>query len=118
MTTHRLRQHVYPAMRTIYRQIRILNYRLVFFATETLAKAGFGFECPSCHNHTQGNRRQIVGLERDFDQNSKHITGTMDNCESLLNFHQLDADNDGVGDLCDDTPGCGGCGQPACETEC
>ena len=82
MTTHRLRQHVHPAMRTIYRQIRILNYRLVFFATETLAKAGFGIEFPSCHNHTQGNRRQIVGLQRDFNQNSKHITSTIDNCET------------------------------------
>jgi hypothetical protein len=25
---------------------------------------------------------------------------------------------DGIGDVCDPTPGCGGCGQPACEQQC
>ncbi len=41
-----------------------------------------------------------------------------DNCPSNCNVDQLDADNDGEGDVCDGTAGCGGCGQPACESEC
>ena len=30
----------------------------------------------------------------------------------------MDADNDDIGDVCDDTPGCGGCGGVSCEQEC
>ena len=44
------------------------------------------------------------GIENDFD-----------NCPNTWNSEQLDADTDGTGDLCDNDPGCGGCGQPACE---
>ena len=41
-----------------------------------------------------------------------------DNCPSTCNPQQLDADNDGIGDRCDWNPGCGGCGEPACEESC
>jgi len=34
------------------------------------------------------------------------------------NSQQKDADSDGVGDVCDPSPNCGGCGQPACEQQC
>ncbi len=46
------------------------------------------------------------------------IPDGVDNCPHNCNFDQLDADGDGLGDVCDGTPGCGGCGQPACEQSC
>jgi len=51
-----------------------------------------------------------------FDDDA--IFETEDNCPDKCNTNQQDADNDGIGDVCDETPGCGGCGQSACEIEC
>jgi hypothetical protein len=42
----------------------------------------------------------------------------IDNCPSVYNPNKLDADGDHIGDCCDPEPGCGGCGQPACDTVC
>jgi hypothetical protein len=52
------------------------------------------------------------------DSDSDGIPDCADNCPAKCNVNQLDADGDGIGDVCDTTPGCGGCGAPQCEQQC
>ena len=59
-----------------------------------------------------------VACEISCDIDNDGISILIDNCPSNCNINQTDADNDNIGDVCDPDPGCGGCGLPACETEC
>ena len=58
----------------------------------------------------------LPACEVSPDKDGDGIANASDNCPNTCNPRQLDADGDGIGDVCDSTPGCGGCGLPACET--
>jgi hypothetical protein len=51
------------------------------------------------------------------DTDADGVVDVDDNCPDVCNPQQLDGDSDGIGDLCDSTPGCDGCGTPECETD-
>jgi len=57
---------------------------------------------------------EMPGGDTDCDG----IADSEDNCTDTYNSDQLDEDSDGIGDLCDETPGCGGSGEPVCEVDC
>jgi hypothetical protein len=70
-----------------------------------------------------GNRSEaIVTIRVDtsgLDTDSDGIPDSSDNCPDNCNTQQLDADEDGIGDVCDPDDGCDGCGAgPICEIEC
>jgi len=56
--------------------------------------------------------------EQEVDTDGDFYADANDTCPAACNFDQLDADGDGIGDVCDADPGCGGEGQPVCETSC
>ncbi len=70
-------------------------------------------ETPGCG----GGCGQAV-CEQEVDTDGDFVRDAIDNCPAMCNVSQLDADTDGTGDVCDAEPGCGGEGQPVCETSC
>ena len=67
-----------------------------------------------------GNRSESIHSIRvdTTDSDEDTIPDASDNCPDNHNTQQLDADADGIGDVCDSDPGCGGCGQALCEQTC
>ena len=57
------------------------------------------------------------GMTQD-DADNDGVGDVCDNCPTKCNSQQLDADTDGTGDACDTAPGCGGCSGVECETRC
>jgi hypothetical protein len=57
----------------------------------------------------------ITLLFTDTDTDADGVLDVIDNCPNKYNPQQLDANHNGIGDVCDTSPGCGGCGQAACE---
>jgi hypothetical protein len=52
------------------------------------------------------------------DRDGDGVPDAIDNCPDNCNTMQLDADRDGIGDVCDPKPGCGKGKKPACENPC
>jgi hypothetical protein len=99
--------------------LRITNHDLLSmetaYAFETqLRSNGFTGTADISNNNGSG----LVSCDIDNDT----VTDAADNCPNICNPNQLDADSDGLGDVCDASPGCGGisCGvpQPECEEVC
>jgi len=77
-----------------------------------------GINCTSdadCANGCSSNGK--CGMTQD-DADNDGVGDVCDNCPTNCNANQLDADSDGIGDVCDTTPDCGGCGLPQCEQQC
>ena len=69
--------------------------------------------CDGLDNNCDGSTDE--GCDSDGDG----VDDDADNCPNVCNGNQLDADEDGIGDVCDPDPGCGGCGNGLiCETVC
>ena len=71
-----------------------------------------------CEDAFRGSLTPLCEIDCSLDSDNDGIPDVDDNCPDNCNSDQWDADGDEIGDVCDDTPGCGGCGQDLCEHEC
>jgi len=67
-------------------------------------------------SYTSGYVRAVRAGQCDLDGDG--VPDNADNCPTTCNPQQLDADSDGIGDVCDPDPGCGGCTGIQCEPVC
>jgi hypothetical protein len=63
------------------------------------------------------NGTAFIGNNGTMDNDNDGIVDSEDNCINNCNTQQLDADGDGIGDVCDPDTGCDGCSS-ICEIEC
>lgn len=68
----------------------------------------YGYDCGFDGGLDYGFFRSVAAWLHDDDADG--IADDTDNCEAVANPNQADADGDGLGNLCDSTPGTGGGG--------
>ena len=71
-----------------------------------------------CQHPPTTTASQITTTTVPPDRDGDGVPDFMDNCPDICNTMQLDADYDGIGDVCDSKPGCGKNRKPACEYPC
>ncbi|MBN2107233.1 MAG: hypothetical protein JW832_07375 [Deltaproteobacteria bacterium] len=77
----------------------------------------FEFSITDCAGQTTTSPQYYFAFGIDMDLDS--VPDEEDNCPGVYNPNQGDGDRDGIGDCCDQSPGCGGgCGQYPCDTTC
>ena len=77
-----------------------------------------GDVCDATPNCGWGCGQAACELQGQCDADGDGIVDADDNCPNVYNPQQLDANSNGTGDCCDTAPGCGGCGQTACDQQC
>jgi hypothetical protein len=85
-----------------------------------IAEDGF-YDIKLISEDAAGNRGEVIYYItiNKTDSDGDSIPDDVDNCPDNCNSQQLDADNDGIGDVCDPDDGCFSCGNgPICEIEC
>jgi hypothetical protein len=65
-------------------------------------------DCDRYHSPSSGAQADIVEVGMCTDDDLDNVHTVVDNCPSIANFSQADADLDGIGDVCE-----GGCGNGA-----
>lgn len=79
--------------------------RLIMYPSLSSNHAVTDVECDRYHNPSSGAQADIVSIGQCTDDDADDVHTVIDNCPSVPNFNQADANGDGVGDACES--GCG-----------
>ena len=103
-----------PGARSFYLKVRDLNAPVTVTVNGTALPYDAAHAAPSCYSYDAGSRLVVVKVPDNLaaktvvisfvnntDTDGDGIYDHLDNCPNTPNANQADADNDGVGDVCD-----------------